>query len=307
MRINNNEVYGIKIYGTGTTRLVKTKELYDNIREGGSYKFTFEKISRLYYVTHFEEVENVQLKILESLTRDHFENLERVKVHAFIVGAYEFKLCTAGPQIKVVVCLKLDNDYVQCDLMVDLDGLTFLRFDTHDTVEERTSKMLSYFYNRLNKNVLIEAKCCKAVSGYQIYYKLALDGAASILDSDDIENFVEIEQLNISYLNKQFSIVRVEKMEAEIVEYINKKTNKLNKMIKLTITPVDSTKMIEACIFVNTKNQEDCVTSLQNVDVNVAHGEHIYCLMYRKPGDTKYVAVSVVGRESDNDWYTLFC
>ncbi|AJK91773.1 lef-3 [Spodoptera frugiperda granulovirus] len=316
-RINNKEMLRIVAHFNNTTldRSVYDRETFDQIQEKCTYKFTYQKINRLFYIVKAELTDAVStVDAQDGLSSEDFQLQKDVSVNVFVVCAYEMKDYSSNNQdgknhnIKVVVVVRRDNDYVQCDMVINLAQATNFGITVHDDRATRVTKVLTRMYELQNQWCTAKVTCNKTDLNKMQYYKLLLKPHDELVEVDDMEQLDTVEMPNISYMNKVFSCVQVQDLTVGISDFVHKFTQKVNKMFKFTIETTDHRKIM-ATAFINNAKQEEYQEALQTVPMNVSAGEKVYAVLYRKYNDDQYCLASVLTYADSNepDFYSLFC
>ncbi|AKR17529.1 LEF-3 [Mocis latipes granulovirus] len=318
-RMNNKEYYRIVANHNNKSldRSVLDKNIYEEINVNSTYKFTYQKINRLFYIVAYELVETSKNDDLYlSVTTDDFENEKQMRLYVYIVCAYE--ACDYGNNtfstIKVCTIIKKDDQFVQCDLIINLTNLTTFDIELHDDNKTRVTKALKRLYQLQNEWCVVSVSCLKTIVYNNVYYKMLLQPETKIEDSEhDGEIHADKptnDYPNISYQQKIFSCYEVSSLKCELSDYVNKNTQKVNKFFKITIeTPgVEKPIKIETTAFINNAKQEESKIGLQAVDMNIANNEKVFAVVHNKPGSSNNCLVSVLTySEKENDFYSLYC
>ncbi|AQQ80386.1 LEF-3 [Betabaculovirus altermyunipunctae] len=314
-RINNKDMYRIIARYENQTldRSVLNKEVYDKLTEGSTYKFTYQKHNRVFYIVSFEEIEacsgdGSDIKLF--LTQDDFNYERNVNLYAYVVCAYELRDYNNGKfsMVKVCTVVKRDEQYVQCDLIINLNTVTTFDVGIHDDNATRVTKVFTNLFQLRGKWCTVSATCNKTTLREITYYKLLLRPHTEIAEAQEFDpGTIDDQCCNISYLNKIFKCIEVKTLRCTLNDYVSRFTNKPGRMIKLNIETVDG-QTVACSAFLNNQKQEECMDSLQTVDMNVASGEKVYAIIFYKQGDDAYNLCSVQTYSAkDNDFYSLYC
>ncbi|ABQ52046.1 lef-3 [Spodoptera litura granulovirus] len=320
-RINNREVYRIQTICNNQTldRTVCNQELFDRIKEGYSYNFAYQKINRLYTITDMQEAEEPKALIVDGLSESLFANSAIVQLKAKVLGAYEFKdpgNKNGFSSVKVILFFMYNRDYVQCDLIINLSCINYFGITQHDNNAERLTKVLKTCYEYLNEDVLVQASCRLSSVNSVKYCKLYMKENTEMVlcdrdnnDNDDDNEYYQTMVSNISYGNKLFKCFPIAKLQYENAEFMNKKSHKIEKMIKFTIE--DDTDEKYSCVYFN--NNNDCdekLMALNNIDIMLSNDEKIYAVVNRRYEDNnKYILTAILSyssEEDEEDFGTLF-
>nr|UYX49731.1 LEF-3 [Darna trima granulovirus] len=195
---------------------VLNKEDYDNIKLHHTYKFTIKNdgLNSRWYLVKYQLLNNVEINLVSSLELSMFENESKIKVNYFVQGVYDcINTC-----VKMFGLIKLNGEYKQCDMVVQLDKTSCFNFTPEDSELNRSIKCLTTIHKELlNKWSVFTVSCRK----YNIYYSMVVIDDTTIEKSDlqDTEFYLTN---NISYgNNKIFMYKQIE----SVSKCINTKYN----------------------------------------------------------------------------------
>ncbi|ACH69490.1 LEF-3 [Pseudalatia unipuncta granulovirus] len=309
-RINNKECYCIIIRQNNmvSDRSVIDKKVYNEINVNSTYKFTYQIIKGLLYI-----VDHTMIELKYFVTRDDFALEKLISLYLFIVCAYEVRDYgnNSFSTIKVCTIIKREQEFVQCDLFINLDTLITFDIELHDDNATRVTKALKCLYELKDSWCVAQVSCIKNVLPTTVYYNLLLFPHSTITELEPGKE-VHTDRIgnqfpNISYLNKVFRCVEVLQLTCTLTDFVHRVTNKVNKLFKITLETKGSEK-INATAFINNMKQEECEEGLQAVNINVANGDVIYAIVTNKHGEQTNICLTsiVTYSKSKNEFYSLF-
>lgn len=315
--MNNKECYRI-IARHGNLvldRSVLDEKVYNEINVKSTYKFTYQKINRLFYIVDYKLVDTlISDEIKHCVTYDDFQLEKEIRLYLFIVCAYEVRDYNDNnfSTIKVCTIIKREEEFVQCDLLINLNTLTTFGIELNDDNATRVTKALKRLYELKDSWCVAQVSCIKNELRTTSYYKLMLQPHSAITELEPEEEEVHTDKIgnefpNISYMNKVFRCVEVSQLTCTLMDFVHKVTGKINKLFKISLETKNDEK-INATAFINNMKQEQCEEGLQAVDINVANGEVVYAIITNKHGDqANYCLTSIVTySKSEDDFYSLF-
>lgn len=311
LRINNKQIYRVKSRNSkGVSSVIVTKEAYDKIRENRSYNFKVEKKSdRKYYLVEFEEVAKIVPKN-DNLKRSDFDSARDVNVSMKVCFAYELKRSAKFSMIKLVGVVKIEGEYCQIDVLVDLANSTCFGFTSNDDNAYRVSKALTEFFKLCDKWCSVEVQCVKS-STNGVYYKMQLsDNRMEEVEEDEAQTLdyecSNTVMCNVSYKEKEFRMESLQRLECKILEY--SRDGRSKKMIKFMMYTKGGE--FEGVSFLSDNINDDLLqeilSDVMNVNMDIGQDHDVYCVMHKRPCDAKYVVQSIMCHAPNGEFYTVF-
>nr|QKV50018.1 ORF93 protein [Plutella xylostella granulovirus]QKV50136.1 ORF93 protein [Plutella xylostella granulovirus] len=294
IRINNKNVYALKIYEAQCTRLIQDKDLFDKIEIGKTYEFTFEKLNnqRLFYIVAYKEMEREERPLCDEVTDKDFTEGKYLKIKGYVVAFYEQPRTNAFSNVRVILCVKKSGLYVQCCMIVDLNSTKLFNFTTEDN-NERVTAAFRYFDRIVNICHVFDVKCAEFHVDKDTVQRFNMDINGTIEKGDEDQDADMTECINISCAGtKHYRVIKIKKIVTNVVTYTSK-SGQPSSMYKFEIKTEDD-EAITACFFINKTLSEEKTIELESLDCNLKDGDEIRVVMYKKFNDNNYVIVSIM-------------